>query len=108
MATLKQITELEFDEMVTLDANHINDNASFDGNMFETYGEEIEYVLEMAKQNRVITIIEGEDDNSDDDSDDEEYSPNMYYVSGYHLVNRIGYLISSKPLPFEFEVKIVW
>lgn len=104
METIKQITEDTFDELVTLIPNHIDDNASFDGNMFETYGEEVNFVIEMAKQNRVITIIEG-DGESDDDG---EYSPNMYYVSGYHMVNRIGYLISEEPLPFDFEVKIEW
>jgi hypothetical protein len=105
METIKQITEDTFDELVTLIPNHIDDNASFDGNMFETYGEEVNFVTEMAKQNRVITIIEGDGESDDDEG---EYAPNMYYVSGYHIVNRIGYLISEEPLPFDFEVKIEW
>jgi hypothetical protein len=105
METIKQITEDTFDELVTLIPNHIDDNASFDGNMFETYGEEVNFVTEMAKQNRVITIIEGDGESDDDEG---EYVPNMYYVSGYHIVNRIGYLISEEPLPFDFEVKIEW
>lgn len=105
METIKQITEDTFDELITLIPNHIDNNASFDGKMFETYGSEIDFVIEMSKQNRVITIIEGDDDDSDDEG---EYSPNMYYTSGYHLVNRIGYLISKEPLPFDFEVKIEW
>ena len=105
METIKQITEDTFDELVTLIPNHIDDNASFDGNMFETYGEEVNFVTEMAKQNRVITIIEGDGESDDDEG---EYTPNMYYVSGYHIVNRIGYLISEEPLPFDFEVKIEW
>jgi hypothetical protein len=98
METIKQITEDTFDELVTLIPNHI-------GNMFETYGEEVKFVTEMAKQNRVITIIEGDGESDDDEG---EYAPNMYYVSGYHIVNRIGYLISEEPLPFDFEVKIEW
>jgi hypothetical protein len=30
----------------------------------------------------------------------------MYYVSGIHFVNRIGYLISEEPIDFEFECLI--
>jgi hypothetical protein len=90
---MKQLTEEQFDEMFELVPNHIDDNASFDGNMFETYGKEIEFVLEAAKENRVITILEG-DDNA------------LFFTSGYHLVNRIGYLITTKPIEEEFEVAI--
>jgi hypothetical protein len=111
MTEFKQLTETEFDEQFELIKNHIDDNASWSGNMFETYGEEVQFVLEMAKQNRVITIIEGEGD-ADFDYDElyengDDLPPDpLYYVSGYHLVNRIGYLITKEPLPFEFEVEL--
>ena len=72
--------------------------------MFETYGLEFELVQEMARQNRVITIIESD---GGDEIDDEGYViPNMYYVSGIHFVNRIGYLITEEPIDFEFECLI--
>ena len=105
---LVQLTEEQFDDKFKLVKNHIDDNASFDGNMFETYGEELEFVKEMAKQNRVITIIEGETNPDFDDEDGNEgfNEPNMYYVSGMHVVNRIGYLVTDKPLDIEFEAKI--
>jgi len=103
MESLKEITEEHFYENFVLIENHIDLNASFDGNMFETFGLELLFVGEMAEQNRVITIIE-----SDGDEVDEEgyLIPNMYYVSGMHHVNRIGYLITKEPLPYEFECKI--
>ena len=86
---LTQLTEIEFDEKFELQTNHLDDNASFDGKMFETYGEELEYVKQMAKENRVVTILEG--DCETDEFGDEH--PCMYYASGMHFVNRIGYLI---------------
>jgi len=57
----------------------------------------------MAKEDRVITIIEG-----DEDVENEFGEPtlNMFYVSGMHLVNRIGYLITKEPIKEEFEVKL--
>ena len=99
----KDITEEQFDGYFNLIDNHINDNASFDGKMFETYGLELECVIEMAKQNRVITIVESDGDEVDDEGD---LIPNMYYVSGMHHVNRIGYLITQNPITFEFECLI--
>lgn len=101
--TYKKITEEQFDLDFKLFENHIDLNASFDGYLFETYGLEMLYVREMAEQNRVITIIEtdGDELNEDDDT-----IPNMYYVSGMHHVNRIGYLITQNPLTYEFECKI--
>jgi len=100
----KKLTEEQFDGYFTLVDNHIDTNASFDGKMFETYGSELELVREMAKQNRVITIIESDEGS---DVDEEGFtSPNMYYVSGMHFVNRIGYLITEEPIGFEFECLI--
>ena len=99
---LVQLTEIEFDEKFSLVKNHLDKNASFDGNMFETFGEELEFVKQMAKENRVVTIIEGD---CEQDEFGEE-TPCMYYSSGYHLVNRIGFLVTKEPITFDFEVKI--
>ena len=100
---MRELTEEQFDEQYELVTNHIDDNESFDGNMFETYDEELTFVREMAKENRVITIIEG-----DEDIENEFGEPtlNMFYVSGMHLVNRIGYLVTKEPITEEFEVKL--
>ena len=56
---METITEEQFYEQFELIPNHIDNNASFSGDMFETYGEELEFVRELAKQKRVVTIIEG-------------------------------------------------
>lgn len=106
MSLLLSLTEEEFDERYELLDNHIDTNASFDGKMFETYGEEIDFVLEMAKQKRVITIVES--DNEEEINDSDEVSACMYYISGYHFVNRIGYLITTEPITQEFEIKLDW
>lgn len=101
---LVKLTEQQFDDTFTLVENHIDDNASFDGCMFETYGEELEFVKEMAKKNRVVTIIESDEGCEEDE--DGFITPSMYFVSGMHFVNRIGYLITEEPFLFEFECKI--
>lgn len=107
------LTEAEFEEKYTPQINHIEranadssiadeDLCSFNGCMYETYGEELDYVRKMAKENRVVTIIEGEDELGEDG---EEHAV-LYYSSGYHHINRIGYLVVDKPLEEEFNIKI--
>ena len=64
----------------------------FDGSdKFETYGEELDYVLSIAntEPNRVWTLIDG-------------YDGNLYITNGYHLVNRINYFITKNPFEGEF------
>lgn len=98
------LTEEQFNEQFTPVQNHIDDNASFDGCMFETYSPQIDFVAEMNKENRVITIIES--DSEYETNHDGESVANLYYISGYHLVNRLGFLILDKPYTEDFEVKI--
>lgn len=94
MTELKTLTEEQFDEQFTLIENHLDNNASWGGAMFETYGEELDYVrMKAQKGNNVWTIIEGDDDS-------------MFIVSGVHLVNRIGYLITREEWEGETEVEI--
>ena len=70
--------------------NTISGSASFDdgdgGLMFETYGEEVKFVLfSMVHGPRnVWTYIDGDDGNT-------------LIVEGYHLVNRIGHFITEVP-----------
>jgi hypothetical protein len=112
--SLKIITEDEFYKKFTLQANYIDTNAGFNGCMFETFGEELEYVFEMNKLNRVVTIIEGDLDEDDeyktliDDLGNEvtEPKPNLYYASGFHYINRLGYFVLDKQYEYEFEVKV--
>ena len=59
---------------------------------FETYGEELDYVLSIAdtEPKRVWTLVEGDDSN-------------LYITSGYHLVNRLNYFITKNPCKLEYE-----
>ena len=79
------LTEEEFDEKFPLLVNHLDANASLDGVMFETFDEELAFVLQQ-NPNCIWTYMD--DDNG-----------RACLSSGYHLVNRIGYLIST--VPFE-------
>lgn len=76
-------------EKFTPKFNHIDTNASFDlgfgqGSMFETFGEEVEYVREFFKENpkKVWTIIDAEGE--------------LYLIAGLHFVNRMGYILSNE------------
>ena len=73
------ISEDVFYEKYTPIQNHLDENAAFDGNLFETYGAEIQFVLNYDRK-KVWTILEAEN--------------NIYIAAGYHLVNRLGYFIT--------------
>ena len=88
--TLIEMTEDEFDERYPLVPNHLNPNATWGfgdegGCLFETYGEELEFVRQQEPRT-IWTLIDGEDGD-------------LYVVNGYHFVNRVGYLISKVPFP---------
>ena len=112
---IKNITEEEFYENYNRLQNHIDKNASFDGCMYETYGEELAYVFEMSKKKRVVTIIEGDDGEEFEETfinqlgveiKDMILNVNLYYASGFHSINRLGYFVLDKPYEYEFEVNI--
>lgn len=90
-STLIEMTEDEFDAAYPLVPNHINPAAGWAvgdegrGCLFETYGDEFDYVRRYDPL-RVWTLIDG------DDGD-------LYVVSGLHRVNRVGYLLSRRPVP---------
>lgn len=71
--------------------NHLDEDASWQGEdgvgvMFETYGEELDYVLSVAKSDPkcVWTYVDGDDGST-------------LVINGYHLVNRIGYFVTEVP-----------
>ena len=64
--------------------NPFDKDAGYEGCMFETYGEENEYVLNNLNRNTVWTLITGDDEDS-------------WVIPGYHIVNRMGYFITTKP-----------
>jgi len=99
--TFKTLTEDEFYAQFNCVKNHFYEkpeDCSFDGCMFETYGKEVEYINEVAedpiKKHKLWTIIEAEG--------------NMYYVSGFHYVNRFGYIITEEAVPenIEYDVEL--
>lgn len=81
------LTEDNFDEIYLPIENHLVQDAPFDGTMFETFGNELDYVLTMVNDlksnNRVWTILDGDE--------------GLWCVAGYHLINRFGYIITEKP-----------
>jgi hypothetical protein len=88
-----KITEDDFEAIYKPQTNHLDNNASFDGCMFETYGNELEFVIMTLKNpataNRVWTILEADG--------------KLFYSAGYHIVNRLGYLITERPYQHETD-----
>ena len=77
--------------------NHLNEFASFDwgdgfGTLFETYGEELAFVLAQ-DTSKVWTLCNG------DDGD--------HVVNGCHFVNRIGYFVTEHAVPEAVEIQVV-
>lgn len=95
--TFIQLSEDEFDEQYPLIPNHLNPSASWvvgdgPGCLFETYGEELAFVRTQDPR-RIWTLIDG-------------YDGGLYVVSGYHFVNRIGYLLTKDPIPEDTVIEV--
>jgi hypothetical protein len=92
-----ELTESEFDARFPLRPNHLNPSATWvvgesGGCLFETYGEEFAFVMRQ-DPNTVWTLLDG------DDGD-------MYVVNGLHFVNRVGYLLSTIPVPEDVTIEV--
>lgn len=61
--------------------NHIQKEEGY--YMYETYGEELEFVKKQ-NPNNIWTLIESD-------------NGKLYIVYGLHLINRFGYIITKKP-----------
>jgi hypothetical protein len=88
--------ELTFDEWCDTYKpinNHIDTNASFDGAMFETYGDEVEFVKSQSPEN--IWMYGDGDDGA------------AYLWSGWGFVNRIGYFITEVPCPPDTTIQVL-
>lgn len=117
-AQMQSITEDQFYEIYKPIDNHLDKNAGWGGKLYETYGEEKDFCFKLSqKENCVWTIVEcSEVEMSDDDDeefdeefdeDDEEYDPPCFYIiSGFHWVNRVGFMVTEKPYEVDTEVKI--
>ena len=87
MSKLVQLTEDEWFKQFKPIPNHLDENASFNdgehGYMFETYGDEVEFV-KAQDSNRIWTYSDGDNGGT-------------YISDGYHVVNRIGYFVTTVP-----------
>src|SRR5262249_40424128 len=97
MTHLIEMSEDAFAAQSPLLANHLNPSASWasgdgPGCLFETCGEELAFVRRQ-HPSTVWTLVDG------DDGD-------QHLVSGYHLVNRIGYLVSSVAVPEGVDIQV--
>lgn len=74
------LTDTEWADTYKPITNHLDTDASVDGTMFETYGDELDFVRSQ-DPSKIWTYA------------DDDYG-NPYIASGYSLVNRIGYFIT--------------
>ena len=83
-----QFIEMDFDEWCETYKpipNNIVEDSSFDGTMFETYGDEVAFVK---KADPAYIWMYGDGDDG-----------GTYIWNGWHIVNRIGYFITEVPCP---------
>jgi len=73
--------------------NTIRTDAPFDGLMFETFGPELDAVKAIDPA-CVWTLVSGDDDDG------------LYLLSGFYLVDRLGYLITERPLCGDGQLEI--
>lgn len=89
---MKTITEEEFIEQYKPCLNHFHNDPEreWNGWMYETYGEEEEHIREVAKVNErfVWTILDADN--------------GLTIVSGWHYVNRFGYILTELPADEDF------
>lgn len=95
--TFIELTEDEFDDCYPLVPNLLNPSAGWaigdtGGCLFETFGEEFAFIRRQDPR-KVWTLVDG------DDGD-------MYVISGFHFVNRIGYLLSTIPAPEDCTIQV--
>jgi hypothetical protein len=92
---MNNFIELDYEEFVATYkpiTNHIDKNASFDGLMFETYGDEYAFVKESLPE-YIWTYGDGDDGGS-------------YIWSGWSFINRLGYFITEVPCPADTDIQI--
>jgi hypothetical protein len=87
-----EMTFEEADEQFRFIPNQYDEFASFDGLMYETYGDEVEAVKAFDPA-KVWMYGDGDDGGS-------------YIWSGWGFVNRIGYFLSENPVPPNTKIQI--
>ena len=87
-----ELTFEEADEQFKFIPNNYDEYSSFDGLMFETYGDEVEFVKSQSPD-KIWMYGEGDDGG-------------LYIWSGWGFVNRVGYFVSEKPVPANTIIQI--
>jgi hypothetical protein len=95
--TFIDMTEEEFDAAYTPRPNHLNPDASWaigdgPGCLFDISPKEIQFVRRQNPRT-IWTLLDGEDGN-------------LHLVSGYHFVNRVGFLITTAAVPEETSMHV--
>jgi hypothetical protein len=95
--TIKTLSEDAFAALYPLIPNHLNPGAAWSpgegpGCLFETFGDELDFVRRQ-DPHTVWTLLDGEDGD-------------LYLRSGIHFVNRLGYLISTSPVPEDIDIQV--
>jgi hypothetical protein len=95
--TFIELTIREFDNQYTFLPNHITPSSSWacgkrNYGLFETYGEEFDYVRHYDPKN-VWTLIDGNDGN-------------LYAISGLYYINRLGYLLSREQVTSNTTIEV--
>lgn len=65
--------------------------SSFDGTMFETHGDQKDYVASEVEE-RIWTLISVDDE--------------LWIVSGWHFVNRMGYFVTKESFKSDIQVLV--
>jgi hypothetical protein len=87
-----EMTFEEADEQFHFILNSYDENASFDGLMYETYGDEYEFIKSY-DPTKIWMYGDGDDGGT-------------FIWSGWGFVNRIGYFVSEKPVPENTTIQI--
>lgn len=92
-----ELTVEEWEETYRPLVNHLDDNASWQGEdgrgiMFETYGAELDFVRG-CDENHIWTYADGEG--------------GTFLSNGFGFVNRIGYFVTQKPFDPDAIIQIV-
>lgn len=95
MNTTIQLNLEEWEQQFRPIPNTFSDDPAWSGMMFETYGEEHDFVCQRKLGRQVWTLVEGDN--------------GTYIVNGYSFVNRIGYFICKvaydQPASYEVSVR---
>ena len=90
------LSEDDFEKLYPLIENHLNPSAGWSvgngrGCLFETFGDELEFVTSQ-DPSKVWTLV--------------DYDEGSCIISGFHFVNRVGYLISTVPVDPNVNVEV--